>query len=371
MADTIDTRYHFAAVNPNDHAGLIYIAAFLTLTYTNLTFLTRLFVKWHVFGFDDWAMCVAQASNMVQIVLLLISLSSGLGKSYETISDSSYARMASTEYANQVVLYLSLGLSKCASVMLVQRLFTREARQFWIICNIVTVVMIIWTVFAAFMVSVGCSPPSIAPTTKDQICPSIYSRYQIVVITDVITDVILILAPAYLVWQLQMSQKLKFQVIAVFTTRVPLIPLSILGLIRFKQSLYSNNPGVDRTPVILFQQTEICYSLMAATIPSLKAFIRSFDTGSGVKVGTTNAYGSSGGYGGGQSYQMKSLSGKNSATRSHSDEAGDVIVSNKPFDKEHDKKRGNSTTQITSSSYPARKSREEDASGGMGYKAHN
>lgn len=56
---------------------------------------------------------------------------------------------------------------------------------------------------------------------------------------------------------------------------------------------------------IIFQQAELGYSLIAATIPCLRSFIKSFDTGLGLTVTyATNPYGSSG-YGG--SYKMQSL----------------------------------------------------------------
>ena len=211
------------------------------------------------------------------------------------------------QYANQITLYLALGFSKCAAVMLIQRLFTRDAKKFWMICNIVTALMVIWTIFAGFMVSVGCSPRSTAPPTEAGICPGIFVRYQVIAITDALTDVLLVLVPAYLVWQLQMSTQLKLQVISVFAFRLPLLPLSFLTLSSWNRSLHSSNPGVDRTSAILFQQSELCFSLIAGTVPCLKSFIRSFDTGSGVKVGyTTNGYGSNG-YGGSSGSRGESL----------------------------------------------------------------
>jgi hypothetical protein len=47
----------------------------------------------------------------------------------------------------------------------------------------------------------------------------------------------------------------------------------------------------------VYQQCQICYSIIVGTIPSLKAFLQSFDTGSGVKAGfgySSSQYGSGG-----------------------------------------------------------------------------
>ncbi len=171
--------------------------------------------------------------------------------------------------------------------------FAFVLQKAWTICHIVTISIVIWTVVAGFLASAGCSPESMAPKEASQSCPSIVARYEIIVITDAITDIILITIPAYLCWQLQMSILIKLQVLAVFSFRVPVIVFAGVFLKNWIRSLSSNNPGVQRSLAIAFQQSELCMSLIAGTIPCLKSFIRSFDTGSGVKAG----FGSSDGYG--------------------------------------------------------------------------
>jgi hypothetical protein len=245
--------------------------------------------------------------------------------------------------------------------MLVQRLFTRDARKFWIICNVVIVIMIAWTFMTALLLSVGCSPESLAPQHQSQICTGITTRYQVIVITDALTDVILVFAPTYLVCQLQMSVALKVQVISVFAFRLPLITLSALAISNFNSSLSSPNPGVDRSPAIIFQQSELCFSLIAGTVPCLKSFIRSFDTGSGVKAGYTSNYGSSGR---GGSYPMQSLSA-GSAIRSQTQDDGEVRVNPKPFppiNPGDGSLRSDPATNVTTAPYSTRTMhKEEDA----------
>jgi hypothetical protein len=213
-----------------------------------------------------------------------------------------------------------------------------------VLCNIVMAGVIAWTITAAFMVSAGCSPESMAPRTLSQTCPAIVARYKFVVVVDAITDLVLIVIPGYLSWQLQMSVVLKLQVLAVFAFRLPLVVLASTFLQKWIQSLSSDNPGVDRAPAIIYQQAELCISLMAATVPCLKSFIRSFDTGSGVKatISSSNDYGSSQRSGinsgtHGNSYQMSRLGESNSNTsrkrsRSHQkNEDGTIRVNPRPF----------------------------------------
>jgi hypothetical protein len=195
------------------------------------------------------------------------------------------------------------------------------------------------------------------PMMTSQTCPSIVARYEFIVITDAITDVILVVVPAYLCWQLQMSVTLKFQVLAVFAFRLPVAALAGLFLKTWMRSLHSTNPGIQRTPAIIYQQSELCLSLMAATIPCLKSFIRSFDTGSGMKptIGSSNDYGSgerpaNSSQRHAESYKMASMKRSTASsprsrgrTQPENDD-GKVRVSSRPFASTH---LGSTTSRST------------------------
>jgi hypothetical protein len=56
----MEKGYRWARITPDDHSGILYIITFLGFTYTSMTFLTRLLIKWRMLGLDDVAMLVAQ-----------------------------------------------------------------------------------------------------------------------------------------------------------------------------------------------------------------------------------------------------------------------------------------------------------------------
>lgn len=60
MSDPPLDTWRWAVVTANDRAGVLYIITFLGFTYSGLTFITRGFIKWRVFGLDDAAIVVAQ-----------------------------------------------------------------------------------------------------------------------------------------------------------------------------------------------------------------------------------------------------------------------------------------------------------------------
>jgi hypothetical protein len=304
--------HRWASVTPDDYSGTLYVVAFVGFTYTTMTVVTRVFIKRNMLGIDDGIMVVAQAANVLQFALVISALSAGLSKSYNTISEEQYSRMArvgpsvtpiisrltrQTQMAVQITTYLTLGLSKMATILIVRRLFTVDMKEPWRTCNVVTGFVIAWTIASAFLVSVGCSAESVAPQTPIQTCPGIRSRYLVVTITDAITDLLLTITPAYLCRQLNMKVWFKLQVLGIFALRLPLVILSAFFFRSWTRSLDHVNPGVARTRPLVYQQCQICYSIIVGTIPSLKAFLQSFDTGSGVKAGfgySSSQYGSGG-----------------------------------------------------------------------------
>jgi hypothetical protein len=174
------------------------------------------------------ALLIVQGANVVQFTLLIASLSSGLAKSYNTISDDQYSHMAKvillivspapsdsrqTLVAGQVAIYLTLGLSKTATALILRRLFTVDMRGPRRICNIIVGAIVVWTIASAVLVSVGCSAASISPKTPLHTRPNIGTRYLVVTVTDAVTDILLTVTPAYLCRRLHMNIRLKLQVL--------------------------------------------------------------------------------------------------------------------------------------------------------------
>ncbi|OCK81367.1 hypothetical protein K432DRAFT_450183 [Lepidopterella palustris CBS 459.81] len=296
----------FSTITPDDHGGLIYIATLMSLTYSLITFVARCFIKWKLFGVDDWAMAAAQVLTVAQFIAIVVALSSGLGKTYNLLTDGQYYSMVKAQYANQILLYASLCLSKCSVILLIRRVFTRDMKSFWVICTVMLGAIVVWGIASIIGICAGCLPTEYGALSTNMKCAGWTLRYKLVVIFDIITETILVLIPIYLVWGIQMSMKLKLRVIIAFAFRLPIITFALLFLYYTLRIPLSQNPGVSASPALIHQQAELGYSLISATIPCLKSFLKSFDTGLGLAVGyTQNAYGS-GGYGG--SYKMESLS---------------------------------------------------------------
>jgi len=55
----------WARVTPDDNSGMLYIVTFIGFTYSGLTFLARLLIKWRLLGLDDLAMTLAQVTTAI------------------------------------------------------------------------------------------------------------------------------------------------------------------------------------------------------------------------------------------------------------------------------------------------------------------
>jgi len=125
-------------------------------------------------------------------------------------------------------------------------------------------------------------------------------RLQVILILDIITECIIVTLPIIFLWALRMSRYKKCLVIFAFSFRLPLVPLpplipntqanatlnslaaislvDLLAVTRFLNS-HPTHPGTNLVCPVVWQQILLGYSLMSATIPCLKSFIRGFTHG--------------------------------------------------------------------------------------------
>jgi len=112
-------------------------------------------------------------------------------------------------------------------------------------------------------------------------CVNVVLRWQIITALDVVTETAIVALTGYLVWNLQMGLGRKMVVITAFGCRVPVIACSVVRVTYLNGSLRSPDPTLKGVNAALCTQVLFHYSLMAATIPCLKPFVISFDTGWG------------------------------------------------------------------------------------------
>lgn len=115
-----------------------------------------------------------------------------------------------------------------------------------------------------------------------------YTRWQVITTFDIATDVGLSLLPGILVSRLNMPLESKIEVAFAFALRMPLIVLSVLHLYSIKQYLNSKEPQFSITNALLYQQAMLVWSIISATIPHLRSFMKVFSFQMGLTVHDPN-----------------------------------------------------------------------------------
>jgi hypothetical protein len=150
--------YIFAEITSTDRAGVVWVAAILSLLYSLSTLIVRFFVKQHTLGYDDWLIFAATAVAVAQYVAVFVSLSQGLAVSTLIQAEETARSLGPGVMANGILFIFAAALTKLSVVFFVKRLLTQELRKAWWATHIVLGLTIAWAIAAALLVSVGCSP---------------------------------------------------------------------------------------------------------------------------------------------------------------------------------------------------------------------
>jgi hypothetical protein len=150
--------YIFAEITSTDRAGVVWVAAILSLLYSLSTLVARFFVKQHTLGYDDWLILAATIAAVAQYVAVFVSLSQGLAVSTLIQAEQTARSLGPGVMANGILFIFAAALTKLSVVFFVKRLLTQELRKAWWATHIVLGLTIAWAIAAVLLVSVGCSP---------------------------------------------------------------------------------------------------------------------------------------------------------------------------------------------------------------------
>jgi hypothetical protein len=93
----------------------------------------------------------------------------------------------------------------------------------------------------------------------------------------------------WLVWNLQMSVKLKVAVVGAFLMRTLIAVPTAFKLVLMRRDLPSPDGTFNTTNVVIATQVTMHYTIMAATFPCMRAFLQVFNSGLGATTGLTTA----------------------------------------------------------------------------------
>ncbi|EXJ89772.1 hypothetical protein A1O3_02839 [Capronia epimyces CBS 606.96] len=332
MATNLD-QPRFSPITPDDHAGSVWIAALLCLVYSVITLCLRGHLRWKMYGVDDGLALTATVLQVGEVVAVIVGLDHGLGRTQDLIRVSDLEESSRAAFAGIILFILAGALAKASTLWLMMRLFnltgpksqteTRSRALYWTGLTLFVGIGL-WGLLSIVAVSVDCRTSTFIRGDQGH-CSHQFLRWQLITAFDVATECILVLLSIFTVWPVQLAFSMKCQVVLAFAFRLPIVALSIVHLKFISDYTKSSNPGLALVTPLVLQQVQLCWSLIAATVPNLKAFVKSFSSGFGIRLdpNTTRIYGSRR-YGRSNGYELGSVPGhgtnkSKSDTRSYND----------------------------------------------------
>jgi hypothetical protein len=219
-------------------------------------------------------------------------------------------------FTSTLLTLLSLALIKSSVIGMLLRIFARDTSwRRWKLCVAFMLSCLLWGLVSALTLSVNCVPSTLlAPLIDTAQCPRQYPRCQGITAVDMASELLIFILPASLTWTLNITVQMRLQLILAFAPRLPLVALSALHLRSMGTYVSSPEPQMAVADALVLQQCALTWSVMSATVPNLKNFMKSFDTGFGLRLGLT-ATGAGSASGGGESYALQTIGGSSGPGR--------------------------------------------------------
>ncbi|GBF61581.1 hypothetical protein TMEN_4085 [Trichophyton mentagrophytes] len=297
----------FTTVTPDDHGGILWVASIICAIYVVLSMGLRAYVKREFYGLDDLIALFATLFAEAQYISIFFGLSDGLGKNDEIFGMVHIRRIGRALVLGEVFFLLGLLLAKVSLILLIRRLFSPDMRPHIMTCDAVVLLSVLWGVGSMLGALINCSPTGMMAFIHGA-CKDIVLRWQVIGILDAFTELVIFGVAISVIWGIQMSASRKARVLMAFMPRLPVIVFTLLHVERITTFSRKSKPSVSIVAPLVYQQIELCYSLVSCTIPNLGGYLLKFHTGMGITLGyVSEPYGSSPDAEGSKSVQLSSL----------------------------------------------------------------
>jgi hypothetical protein len=184
-------------------------------------------------------------------------------------------------------------MAKSSVAALMLRLFTRDisvTKKARLLCHATLALTILWAIGSIIAITARCDPPGFGQEDALRQCDNQITRWRVIAAVDMLTELLLVLLPVIFIWPIQMKRYIKLQVAVAFGFRLPVIGFAALHLHYVSAYARSDNVSKAIIPALVCQQYELFWSLLSATIPTLKSFMRSFNSGFGMEIDLDSPY---------------------------------------------------------------------------------
>ncbi|RGP73717.1 hypothetical protein FLONG3_6265 [Fusarium longipes] len=290
-------------ITPDDHAGKIWILTILSLIYTLHVAVARVYIKYRMFGIDDALYGVAVLLHLAQSTTIFVGLTNGLGKKNSITTPEQWGVTSNCLAASTIFFIFTLTLAKCSVLALIRRIIDCTPGKSELFCIALMFTTVAWGIGSSISFIVNCNPSSVLTVDNRDQCPHQVRRFSsMIVVTflnkdlsqssrwlsisalDIMIEVFTLALIFQLVWSVNIGHSRRWQVIAAFSFRLPLIGISVVHAAHANKFPEADEPQFAVTKALMWQQIMVAWSLLSATSPNLKSFMSSFNIGWGFPV---------------------------------------------------------------------------------------
>ncbi|KAK0261592.1 hypothetical protein LTR35_017845 [Friedmanniomyces endolithicus] len=269
----------FTVVTEADHTAWIVIATALGIPIILVFGAIRIFVRRTAgVGFDDILLALATFFAIVQASIILSACSYGLGKGVDLIQQKALGKIQQLYYASTIFFIIALALSKGSVAALLLRLCATDIHRH-ILKAVLAYVAILMTA-SILIVALQCDLTHPWALVQEK-CPGMFIRLQVISALDIAFELAVVALSISLVYGLQAPLATKISVVSAFSFRLLLLIVIALRLATFPSSGLTTNPTLRLDLFIVWTQTELNWSIISATVPSLRPFLRGLNTYTG------------------------------------------------------------------------------------------
>ncbi|TVY50431.1 hypothetical protein LCER1_G006418 [Lachnellula cervina] len=267
-------------VSDNNEGPVVNIAAWLGMTVMIIGVFTRIGSKFSIvrkWTVDDTIIFVTMLFAIGHTITLSMMVSNGLGQPQEKLNEEMIREFQKFGYASQLLYIPTLSLGKLSTLIYLRAL--APGSRYAILNLVLEGIVILWGISAEFAVAFQCMPTRWAIITSR--CFDRILFWNVIGAFDVLTDIIIVILPGYLVWALCMPRGKKFVVFIVFATRIIIVPLAIFRLYLLSTTSSPSQPDqtLSSYHAYLFTTIDLNTAVFAACLPFLKPFIENLSSG--------------------------------------------------------------------------------------------
>jgi hypothetical protein len=197
-----------------------------------------------------------------------------------TLSYTSYEVFARAYYASDLLFIVTIYLAKLSLILFIMRLTPSYKTLYF--CYGFVVALTLWMLGTVFLLAFQCPLPQpwdFMPLRLEKCAVDIARLYFSIGAVDILTDLIVIVTPAVIVWNVQISRRQRFTVIGVFSSRLAVCICSALLLASLPTFLKSRDRSWEAVRPQTWRQVVQCLSIITACIPCLRPFLASLESG--------------------------------------------------------------------------------------------